>query len=246
MIYLHKILPILLSPLFLVLLGLVVALLTHRRAWVWAATSILLLSSSPFLANALFNAVEQNEEVLLPEEPSPSDAIVVLSAGMQWIKVKDRYVAEWATPSRFLGGIALFKAQKAPVLVFTGGKLPWQLGEETEGDVLKQHAEWMQVPAERILVTGKVENTEQEATAVKVQLGSDKKRIILVTSAFHMKRATRVFEHQGFIVTPYPVDLRVPADRITLESFLPKASALNTTHTALRELLGRLYYLIKY
>jgi len=245
MIYLHKILPFFVSPLFFVLLALVIGVALRRRVWVVVGITLLLVFSSPFVAESLSESVEQGQMVLMPHEPPDVDAIVVVSAGMQWIKTKNGHVEAWATPNRFFGGVALFKAHKAPLLIFTGGKLPWQAGGETEGDVLRRHAEWMQVPNNQILVTGKVENTEQEARAVRGLIPIDKSRIILVTSAFHMARAKKMFENMQFDVTPYPVDLRSASGSLTLESFLPQASALHTTQIALRELLGRLYYEFK-
>ena len=35
-----------------------------------------------------------------------------------------------------------------------------------------------------------------------------KPHIILITSAYHMKRAKTIFQRRGFIVTPYPVDFQ--------------------------------------
>ena len=52
-----------------------------------------------------------------------------------------------------------------------------------------------------------MENTADEAVAVK-ELISPSKRIILVTSAYHMYRAKRLFEKQGFEVIPYRVDYK--------------------------------------
>ena len=242
MIYLHKILPFFLSPLFFVLVLLVLGLLTRRRAVICVGVIFLWLVSTPLVADALFKSVEKWVELRSPEELPTADAIVVLSAGMQWIQTKNGHVAQWATASRFLGGVALFKTAKAPLLVFTGGKLPWQGGDETEGDVLSRHAMMMQVPATHIQVTEKVENTQQEARAVRKLLAPDRQRIILVTSGFHMQRAQLLFEAVGFEVIPYSVDIRTSNEDIRIESFLPHPSALSTTHTAMRELLGRLYY----
>jgi len=64
-----------------------------------------------------------------------------------------------------------------------------------------------QFPSEKILVTKDVENTADEAVAVK-GLISPSKRIILVTSAYHMYRAQRLFEKQGFEVVSYKVDYK--------------------------------------
>jgi len=246
MIYLHKILPVFLSPIFVVLALSVIGLVTRRRAFVIASVCLLYLASMPIVSESLFKRVEQTSERSLPSEVPEADAIVALSAGMGWAKTKTGYVAQWPTPSRFLGGFDLFMAGKAPLLVFTGGKMPWQGGDETEGEVLKRYAQLMQVPADKILVTDKASNTEQEALGAQRLLHPSSKKIILVTSAFHMPRAQKIFEHLGFSVIPFPVDIRVEGDTLTLMSFLPDPRALYATHTALHEMLGRLYYQLKY
>ena len=122
-------------------------------------------------------------------------------------EVGDSTYIEWGDPDRFFGGIALFKAGKAQKLVFTGGKMPWDKAKKTEGAVLKEYAILNGIPSEKISITKDVENTADEAVAVK-ELISPSKRIILVTSAFHMYRAKRLFEQQGFIVIPYKVNYK--------------------------------------
>ena len=62
------------------------------------------------------------------------------------------------------------------------------------------------ISKQNILLTTNVENTDQEAKAVKKLLTSDKPIILLVTSAFHMPRAQKVFEAAGIRVLPFPVD----------------------------------------
>jgi uncharacterized SAM-binding protein YcdF (DUF218 family) len=93
--------------------------------------------------------------------------------------------------------------------------------------------------------TKDVENTADEAVAVK-ELISPSKRIILVTSAFHMYRAKRLFEKQGFEVIPYKLDYKSERNQaITILDFLPSADNLKTTEAAVREIIGRLFYLVK-
>jgi uncharacterized SAM-binding protein YcdF (DUF218 family) len=86
-----------------------------------------------------------------------------------------------------------------------------------------------------------VGNTADEAVAVN-ELINPNKRIILVTSAFHMYRAKRLFEKQGFIVIPYKVGGN---NKITFMDFLPNAVYLELTETGIREMIGRIYYIIK-
>jgi multidrug efflux pump subunit AcrA (membrane-fusion protein) len=70
--------------------------------------------------------------------------------------------------------------------------------------------------------------------------------VILVTSAFHMRRASSLFEQVGLTVIPYAVDFKVPATKITPMSFLPSAGALSKTDGAVREMLGVLYYKVRH
>ncbi len=79
--------------------------------------------------------------------------------------------------------------------------------KKTEGDVLKEYAISNGIPSEKILVNKDVENTADEAVAVKELIGTSK-RIILVTSAFHMYRAQRFFEKKGLEMIPYKVDYK--------------------------------------
>jgi uncharacterized SAM-binding protein YcdF (DUF218 family) len=103
-------------------------------------------------------------------------------------EVGDSTYVEWGDPDRFFGGIALFKAGKAQKLRFTEGKMPSNKAKKIEGEVLKEYAISNGIPSEKIFVTNDVENTADEAVAVK-ELISPSNRIIIVTSTYHMYRA---------------------------------------------------------
>ena len=72
--------------------------------------------------------------------------------------------------------------------------------------------------------------------------------MLLVTSAFHMRRSQRLFERQGMQVLPLPVDFQArgrwagPLWRDPMQ-WLLSARALDDSSRALRELLGRLVHL---
>lgn len=67
--------------------------------------------------------------------------------------------------------------------------------------------------------------------------------IILVTSAFHMRRSRVLFAHAGFQVVPFPVDFHVSAGRaFTILDLLPDANRLSKTELALHEWYGFFYY----
>jgi uncharacterized SAM-binding protein YcdF (DUF218 family) len=120
--------------------------------------------------------------------------------------------------------------------------MPWDKAKKTERNVLKEYAIQNGIPTKKIFVTKDVENTADEAVAVK-ELISPSKRIILVTSAYHMYRASRLFEKDGNKVIPYKVDYKVARGlKTTIMDFLPDAESLKQSETGIRELLGRLIY----
>lgn len=251
MIYLHKILPVFVMPTGLTLLLVLAGLLLRRKALIWVGLAILWLGSTPLVGDFVMRAAEGWAERDLAVNASEADAIVVLSASHTQVP-GDAEVSEWSDPDRFFGGVALYKAGKAPLLVFTRGWAPWHLDTSPEADVMLQFARELGIPADRLLSTGKVVNTADEACAVAALLkGIDESpldkatrpRILLVTSAFHMRRAQLLFERAGLEPLPFPVDFQVSARvRIGPLDFLPNAGSLAQTEMALREVYGILFY----
>jgi uncharacterized SAM-binding protein YcdF (DUF218 family) len=172
---------------------------------------LLYILSTPIFSNNFFKLVEGSEYRKPISAIYTADAIVVLSGMLAINEIGDSTYVEWGDPDRFFAGMALFKAGKAQKLVFTGGKMPWNKAKKTEGEVLRDYAISNGIATEKIFVTKDVENTADEAVAVK-ELISPSKRIILVTSAFHMYRAKRLFEKEGFEVIAYKVDYKAAGD----------------------------------
>ncbi len=245
MLLLNKILPILLLPLGFTLLSLLAGLAFRKNFLLWYAALLLWAFSMPVVGDGLMRFVEGGTVRLPVNSVAKADAIVVLSGIVR--QVEGAPLGEWGDGvDRFEGGIELFKAGKAPVIVFTRGQLPWQPHARAEGELLAKRAVLLGVPESAIRLTVKVGNTADEAVAAATLLGEGKK-IILVTSAFHTQRALLLFEHAGFTVEPFRVDYRVDN---TLEGtvlrFLPSAEALCQSEQALRELLGLLFYSLKF
>lgn len=244
MIYLHKVLPLIISPIVLILALLLIGLYKNNKKLIAGGIFLLYLTSMPIVGAELLRLIETKSVRLEPSDMPKADAVVVLSGMLTWAPAKNGLIQEWSDPDRFWGGIELINADKAPLLVFTGGKLPWDPGQGNEGDYLKKYAQLLNVPEQKIIVTRDVQNTEQEADAVS-EILKNRRTIILVTSAFHMARAKENFESKGFIVSAYPVDFRVSDRTITPMGFLPHAASLGQTDLAIRELAGRTFYKFK-
>ena len=246
MIYLHKVLPLLASPLFLVVILVLWGSLYRSRRAGLAAVGILIVCSLPVLSNKLISYLERDYSLVPPASAKTADAIVVLSGMVRTIDGANGLEYEWGEASdRIFAGIDLIKENKAPALVLTGGKLPWSVGKP-EGEYLRDIAEKLGISSDVILLTENVQNTDQEAKAVTKLLNKEVPNIILVTSAFHMPRAQKVFEAAGIVVSPFPVDFLSGAEKTTLMHFIPSAEAFSDTSFFVREVIGRLYYKLKY
>ena len=255
MTYLSKIAPLFLLPVGVTLIFLMAGLILRRRAFFMVALGVLYTGSIPLVGRQALKLIE-GDAVRNPPQSAPSgDAIVVLSGG-RIVAPGTSKVSEWTDADRFFGGVELYQAGKAPLLVFTGGAAPWEPSAPSEGEILVGFARRYGVPAEAVMTTRRVYNTAEEAEAVAhlladqshVESEAKKKSqsLLLVTSAFHMPRAKAQFEAKGFRVVAYPVDFLVSSERqITILDFLPSAKALSQTELGLREFYGRIFYQIR-
>ncbi len=233
--YLHKIAVIPLLPTGMVLILLLAGLALRR--WVLVAVALLVfwLASTPVVGAFLQHYVEQGAVQIKLQDAPQSDVIVVLSGG----GVERRNM-----------GIELYKAGKAPSLVFTGGWNPTRPHVEPEGDVSIRYALGLGVPKAAMWTTGIVTHTKEEAVAVRRGLEaragdmpSVRPHILLVTSVEHMKRARITFENEGMEISPFAVSFR--AKPIVVHSFLdfvPQAISFAQSEAAWRELCGQWFY----
>ena len=246
MIYFHKILPLLFSPLFFIISLVIFGLIIGSKKISLTGVIILVILSMPIVSDKLIAYLESDYELIKPSKVESADAVVVLSGMVKTIQTKNGLDYEWGEAAdRIFAGIDLFKSNKAPVLILTGGKLPWSIGVP-EGEYLRDVAIDLGVPKKDILLTENVENTDQEAKAIKKILLLDNPKVILVTSAFHMPRAQLVFEAAGINVIPFPVDFIIGAEKLTFMSFIPSAGSFASTSFFVREMIGRTYYSLKY
>ena len=211
---LSKILPLALLPLGMSLILLLVGLIGR---WRWPAITALLLLwvfSLGLVSQGLWRWLEAPWQRRAATAMPRADAIVVLSGGRHPAPGAAR-VSEWEDPDRFLAGLDLYRAGTAPRLLFTGGSSLFRPGQPLEGQRYLHEARQLGIPAAAMASTPAVVNTAEEAIFIRRLLAPPSSpfsaaspRILLVTSAFHMRRAQRLFELQGLKVVPFPVDFQ--------------------------------------
>lgn len=174
----------------------------------------------------------------------PFDAIVVLggsvlasASGQDRVELND-------TAERLLAAAELQTAGVAPVILATGGSgLVLDSGQK-EAPLMARVLEQLGVPKDRILLEDASRNTFENATLSKPVLSTiGARRVILVTSAWHMRRARAIFAKAGYDFEPFAADsvlepLYFPGD------LLPDTYALDKTTRLLTEMVGFLSYRI--
>ena len=227
----------------------IIFIFKRNSKFVYSSIVFLFIFSNGIISDSLWRLLEHPWKRLNYDEIASSDAIVVLSGGRK-LPPGNSEIIEWNDPDRFISGINLYRANKSNKLIFTGGLDPLNSTLPPEGDIYIKEAISMGIPKKDLFTTHPVFNTLGEAKAIKNLLErkktSYKKKIILVTSAFHMKRAMKVFEREGINVLPYPVDFKTNQNFISSLSnplfWVPSSRYLNKSSQAIREIIGRIIY----
>ena len=241
---------LILPPGGLILLGLV-SLLFSRRLFGKILLSLTLvlfyLLSTPFMATNLMAGLERHI-FLTPEEilANKAEAIVVLAGG--------RYddAPEYGGDSikgllleRVRYAAWLHKRTNLPIIVTGGGADKQRIPEaKLAGQVLKEEF------GSKVLATeDNSKNTWENALFTSKLLKSHGiKKVALVTHAWHMPRAMRVFRLNRIDTIAAPTIFtsgRATVTRSLRHDWLPDSKALRNSYYALHEYLGMAWYRVR-
>jgi uncharacterized SAM-binding protein YcdF (DUF218 family) len=246
MLFLHKLLPIFVLPLGWVMLLLLFALIRKRRWPVIVAVALLYLCSTPLVGDWLSSSLESRYPPTPLDAVEKADAIVALG-GIFGPRTGAEFLPNVAeSGERLEAGIQLWQKKRAPWLVFTGGRMPWDRDVEVEGALSARVAVARGIPPESVVVTAEVGNTADEARVVaNLMRERGWQKIILITSAAHMPRAARQFRKASVDFVPFVVDYVISSKgTVGFLDLLPQAEGLRRTEFALREWYGIAFYAI--
>ena len=244
---LSKLLVFIISPVVWLVALLLLALLARRphwrQRWLWAAASVAVLGTNAALSGEAVRAWE------LPAVPlaqvAPHDAVVLLTG----LTVPDRsphdrvYLGMEA--DRFTNALWLYRAGKARRIIISGGSGSVRKVVQTEARDLATLLKLSGVPASAILLEERSRNTRENARYTQELLAQhpEIKSLILVTSAFHQRRALGCFRRVGLPVTPFPAGFHTVDRRLSPDyTIIPSAMALVEWGRLLHEISGYLTY----
>lgn len=240
---------LLLSPLSWLLLSMFVLIAARLvdsggRKLLWTCTSVVLfcmLAMTPLFANLLVDWLET-----VPPQPTfcqtdPPRVAVVLTGGVDRWPRNDNDFAAIGIVSRRRAEKAIdwWRGKPGRQLVFAGGTRA--RGRTPEGVLVANYAHQLGIDAASIREETESLNTWENARNLAVMKPALPRRVVLVTSAMHMRRARYSMLQAGFEVCTLGADWRHAPFR-RLSYLLPQTSSLATTESAIHELIGLVFY----
>ena len=195
---LNKIVGDLLNPL---VIGLVLSIAGGMYLWRnWRKTGFFLLVgsllwlwlwSTPVMYHWLGGSLEGEWPVVKAEDAPVADAIVLLGGGMGSNTNVYPYAEMWSAADRVWHAARLYRAGKAPIVIPSG-----VCERESTLPLLRD----LGVPESAVVIEDKARNTEENARfveeilATKDTKGTKVFRVLLVTSAWHMRRSVLMYK----------------------------------------------------
>jgi uncharacterized SAM-binding protein YcdF (DUF218 family) len=182
------------------------------------------------------------EFAVIPE----ADAVVLLGGGSTVSPYEASNMHLSSSGDRVIMAYELMLADRAPVLVIGGGT-----ERVTEILLSENTRDWFangKLERSKMIALPHCRNTFDEALAVKAVVSTNGwGRILLVTSAAHMRRAAATFRTQNLDIYEVPCNFHTLAGRYGHYSIgiVPDASGFEKFSSYLHESFGWLYYRIR-
>lgn len=245
---LSKLVYFLLMPAVLISLSVLLAFFFRKTPWkkrfTILAVSLFLLFSNDFIVNELYLFWEIPPSHL-SADIEPYDLAVVFTGVTNTSKSPQDRVHFNKGADRVMQAVHLYKTGKVKKILLSGGSgKVWDDGYE-EASVLRSVLIECAVAPEDIIIENKAMNTHENAvySAEIISSQFEKKRILLITSAFHMRRSSGCLSKEKVKFDTYSVDF-YSTDRVfTPDVFLiPNEYAMHKWQILIHEVLGFVVY----
>ena len=243
-----KLLDLVLLPtvwmLALLLAALVARQPRRQRQWIETAAVLALLTTNPALTNEAMLAWE-TPPVPLSALPARSDAAVLLTGITEVDKSPHDRVYLNAGADRLTNALWLYKAGRVRRIIISGGSGTVRKKAHTEAADLATLLRLAGVPNSAILLEDSSRNTRENALYTKRLLARypDIRSLVLVTSAFHQRRALGCFRKVGLQPVVFSAGFRSADRRGTPDYWaVPSPVALENISLLIHEMTGWLMY----
>ena len=217
-----------------------------RKRLRWVAVGVFVFFSMPFIYD-VFILMWEVPAVPIHEINGTYEVAVVLGGTADVEREpRDRLFFQHGGAERITHAVNLYKAGKVKKILFTGGNP--RLFEDPKRDNRPIYDFYLMcgVAPEDIIMESASRNTHENALFVKRLLEQKglEGRVILLTSAYHMRRAVACYRKVGLEVTGFSTDFYSPKpqDRWRFESFVPSPMIMDYWGRLIKEWVGYLAY----
>jgi uncharacterized SAM-binding protein YcdF (DUF218 family) len=241
---LSKTVAILFMPLTIIiiclLLGVFLKAAHLRKTFLWIGVGLLVFFSNDFIAN---EAMHMWELEARPYAVTGNYQIGIVLTGTTISKpYPDDRVYFNKGADRVTHTVQLYKLGRIKKILISGGSGRILGEDEPEANKYKKAMQLMGVDTLDILIENETRNTYESAVAVKPMLDSMKLKAsdcILITSAFHLRRARACYRKAGFELDYFATDFYSHERGYHPVSLLvPNIDALVIWHKLFKEWLG--------
>ncbi len=237
---LSKLLVYLLYPISWILVLLLITCFVksrkNQRRTLFAALFLLLIFSNGFLLNQF--AKRWDIAPYNPKTTAKYSCALILGGYVSEDNNGNGFL-NWAA-DRFIQGVKLEETGKVSHLLISGGNASLNPDEFTEGKWISLELQAFHIPDSTILIEKKSRNTLENIRFSKAIL--EAKHLpppyLLVTSAFHMRRALLICKKAGIKVVAYPCNYFAGNGITSAGDFIPSAQTLSDWNIYLKELVG--------
>lgn len=205
---------------------------------------MLLVFGNSFLINELLSLWEIPATPLSEINQTYDVAIVLTGITSIDQKPRDRVYFNRGA-DRLMHALQLYKIGKVKHILISGGSGNIVGSKESEAEELAEVLKMCGVPGKDITVENKSRNTRENALFSAQVLGEKfpNQSYLLITSAFHMRRAEGCFQKAGVPVTTFTTDFYSAPRKFTPDRLLiPSEGALGKWYLLCHEILGFLTY----
>ena len=233
------------NPLLWVFILLILSLFKYKRSKLWLTLAMItfFIFSNPFLSNYILTKWEQPA---VPKENLPfTDVGIVLTGTMYGDPIPNDQYNFHDAADRVTEALVLYKAGLTQKILVTGGSGSVLNTGFLESSRIASFLTESGIPQDDILIDKKARNTYENALYSKEILEKHHladRRIILITSAFHMNRAMACYQKQGIEAIGYPVDFRSSLMSWDISWLLPSPGSFETWNLLLKEWFGMVAY----
>lgn len=200
-------------------------------------TGALLILSTKTVSRRLIGRLENSVEPAIAAELCTAEAVVVLGGGTVVGPRESRLSPE--AESRLVQGYLIARELALPIVV-SGGRVLDGEGVPTEADVAARRLRELGMNSDRIILEPRARTTAENAWYTAENLGFSE--VIVVTSAWHMRRALLSFAAVGVTAHPMPAPTHADIRPWRPYMLLPSIGALKESTIVLREKIGTLWY----